>query len=452
MHLLLPSDVFPPGSVGGAAWSSYTLAHALQQHGHTVTVIVPVAGGMLSDQPSPPGVLQVIHHPYPVSRIPFVQNYSRHERLWPPLAARLVRIAQASPQHDVLIHAQHVQTAPAAVLAGQQLRIPVVITVRDHWPWDYFATGLHGNRIPYPQPIMIRHASPAAYASLLTDLVARLGTVRGLLALPALPYMVGHIRRRAAYLAQADAVIAVSSYIAQRLAPLVSAERLHVIPNMVDIPAVEQLAATPLETPLTEPFLLFVGKLERNKGAGLLTAIFRILHARVCQGAGGAYHLPLLVIAGTGELRPELERELTRLGVRVRFLAWVSHDEIIRLMARCTVLLFPSVWGEPLSRVLLEASAVGAPIIAMPTGGTSDIILDGSNGLLARTPEQFAWQLNWLLQAPTERHRLSAQARQVAQQQFAVAGVLPRMAALYAQLCLKSSLARQATQRQNVVD
>ncbi|NJK82051.1 MAG: glycosyltransferase family 4 protein, partial [Chloroflexaceae bacterium] len=45
MHILLPSDVFPPGSVGGAAWSAYTLAHALQADYHTVTAVVPVPQG-----------------------------------------------------------------------------------------------------------------------------------------------------------------------------------------------------------------------------------------------------------------------------------------------------------------------------------------------------------------------------------------------------------------------
>ena len=43
---------------------------------------------------------------------------------------------------------------------------PAVVTVRDHWPWDYFATGLHGDRLPYPRNTV---------ASLLTDLPVRAG-------------------------------------------------------------------------------------------------------------------------------------------------------------------------------------------------------------------------------------------------------------------------------------
>jgi glycosyltransferase involved in cell wall biosynthesis len=144
--------------------------------------------------------------------------------------------------------------------------------------------------------------------------------------------------------------------------------------------------------------------------------------------------VPTLVVAGSGALRGSLEHELAMLGVRVRFLAWVPHDELLRLLARCTLLLFPSAWGEPLSRVLLEAAALGVPVLAMPTGGTPDIIRDGETGLFARTPQQFAHRLLWLLGHDQERHRLGAGARATAQQHFSVEAVLPQVEQLYSSL------------------
>ncbi len=422
MHILLPSDVFPPGSVGGAAWSAHALAAALIQHGHAVTAIVPTLSRNESRSAGTADI-PTLRCPYRAPHIPFVQNYYRHERLWHPLADVIIQAGRQTAHGPLLIHAQHVQATPAAVLAGQRLAVPVVATVRDHWPWDYFATGLHGDRLPYQsRPGRLRQ-----WAALTTDLIGRLGGLRGLLALPAIPYMLAHMRRRADFLARADAVIAVSPYIARRLAGIVPAERLHTIPNMVDSASVAAIAATAPETPISEPFLLYVGKLERNKGAALLADIFRALEP-------GLAPLPPLLVAGTGALRPQLERELTACGVRVQFLSWVSHDEILRLMRRCTVLLFPSAWGEPLSRVLLEASALGVPIIAMPTGGTPDIIRHGEHGLLAATAEQFACALARLLRSEDERRRLAAQARRRAQEQFSVAAVLPRIEALYRQL------------------
>lgn len=426
MRILLPSDVFPPGSVGGAAWSAHALAKALLQRGHDVTAVVP----MLAAAPDHHTTLwqemvqgvPTLRYSYHAPRLPLLQNFYRHERLWLPLSDVLVDLARR--QHntrDVLIHAQHVQTTPPAVLAGLSLGVPVVVTVRDHWPWDYFATGLHGNRFPY----RVGHRLLQRWASLATDLPARLGALRGALLLPGVPYMLAHMSCRAAFLARSSAVIAVSRYIAHRLIGIVPPERLHVIPNMVDIDALQQIAAAPPETPLQGPFLLYIGKLEYNKGAALLPAIFRALRGE---------KLPPLLVAGSGALRASIERELHALGVRVRFLEWVAHDELVRLLARCTLLLFPSAWGEPLSRVLLEASAAGAPILAMPTGGTPDIIQDGINGALAATPEQFARRLSDLLHDDEQRRRLGEEARQVARQRFAVQAVLPRIEALYRQL------------------
>lgn len=419
MRILIPTDVFPPLGKGGAAWSSYTLARALLERGHTVTVVLPVEGQRGITTCSALDV-PTIRVGYRAPRLPIVRNYFRHEALWRSLARVIVAEARRGAPPAV-IHAQHVQTAPAAVLAGQALGTPVVVTVRDHWPWDYFATGLHGDRIPYAR---------RGWAALATDLTARLGPVRGAVALAALPYMLAHMRRRTAFLAQADAVIAVSAYIARRLASLAPLERIHVLPNMVDTAALRAVAADPPATAWDGALLLFVGKLAPNKGAGLLPAIFRSLRDHLPEGSPPF----TLVVAGDGELRGPIEAELRELRTPVRFLAWAEHDEVLRLMARCDLLLFPSCWGEPLSRVLLEAACLGAPILAMPTGGTPDIITDGRTGALASTPAAFAARMAALLANPTERRRLGDAARAAACACFDVGTLLPRYEALYAML------------------
>jgi glycogen(starch) synthase len=416
VRILVPSDVFPPDGKGGAAWSSHALASALIGAGHDVTALVPARGRRgvaLYDALGVPA----LRVGYRAPGLPIVQNYFRHEALWRPLARAIVAEARRGPLPDA-IHAQHVQVAPAAVLAGAALGVPAVVTVRDHWPWDYFATGLHGDRLPY---------AGAGWAAMATNLVARLGPLKGALTLPALPYLLGHMRRRAAFLARADAVIAVSGYIGRRLEAIVPPDRISVLPNMVDMAALATTTATPPATSWEGALLLFAGKLEPNKGAGILPAIFRAL---------GDQALPpfTLLVAGDGALRPQLERELAALRVPARFLAWAGHDEVLRLMARCDLLLFPSSWGEPLSRVLLEAAAVGAPILAMPTGGTPDVIADGLTGALAATPAAFAARMAGLLASPAERRQLGEGARSSASARFAVPALLPRYEQLYASL------------------
>ena len=419
MRILIVSDVFPPSGKGGAAWSSHALARALLTRGHQVSAIVPIRGAHGIQFRDAEGV-PTLSMGYWAPRLPILQNYFRHEQLWEKLARVICTEAHRGVRPD-LIHAQHVQSAPAALLAGRRLGLPVVVTVRDHWPWHYFATGLHGDRIPLPG---------SNWATIVTELPARLGPVGGALAIAATPYMLAHMRRRVAYLAQADAVIAVSSYIAQRLAPIVPAPRIHVLPNMVDCATNDALAAIPPQTMWQGRLLLFAGKLEPNKGAGLLPAIFRALRQQNPPG------LPpfTLVIAGDGVLRNWLKGELDALGVATIFLDWVGHTEMLRLMAHCDLLLFPSQWGEPLSRVLLEASALGAPILAMPTGGTADIVHDGLTGILAATPQRFAARMADLLTDEAARRRLGSTARQMARARFDPATLIPRYEALYTSL------------------
>lgn len=375
--------------------------------------------------------MMVISHPYYTPRLPVLRNYFSHERLWGPLAARIVAIVRTlGDARETVIHAQHVRTIPAAVLAGKLLDIPVIATVRDHWPWDYFATGLHGNRFPYPGQLRRK----AAWAALLTDLPARMGPLRGILASVAIPYMVAHLRRRTSLLAQSDTIVAVSHYIAQKLHSIIHHTPIQVIPNMVDVELIEDTIHRRNETSfacawlrdLPARYLLYVGKLEPNKGALLLGDLAHHLRALATEP------IPELVIVGDGSCRDHIAQALA--SFPVRFLSWVPHDDVLLLMQRCTLLLFPSNWGEPLSRVLLEACAVGAPILAMPTGGTEDIIVDGQHGALERTLEGMARRLLWLLHHPEVCTQMGRAARHLARQRFSTASLIPRYEQLYTQL------------------
>ncbi len=414
LHVVLPSDVFPPRA-GGAGWSAHALSRALMARGHCVTAIVPRQGTRGIRRTEIAGV-PAVEVGYRAPALPFVQNYYRFERLWPRLRDVIAAEAARDRSRPVIIHAQHAQTAPAAVLAGRDVAAPVVATIRDAWPWHYFATGLLGDHLPFT-----RHNA----GTLWLDLIGRLGPLAGVLAAPAIVYMSRHLRRRAALLAEADAVIAVSRYMRERLTGIVDDSKLHVIPNLIDIELTHRTAIERPRSDIPDRFLLFVGKLERNKGAHLLPAA--LLTARESYA-----ELPPLVIAGSGELESRLRAELVTHGLVHQFLGgWVEHDEVLRLMHHAEALLFPSAWGEPLSRVLLEASAAGACIVAMDTGGTSDIIAHESSGVLARDEIALGRALAELLRDPPRQARLRAGARRVAGERFAAQVVAAQVEALY---------------------
>ena len=198
-----------------------------------------------------------------------------------------------------------------------------------------------------------------------------------------IPYMRAQPRAQAAGPRRADAVIAVSTTIAADLrarAPELAATRLEIIPNPVDIAAPARDGPRRRRRRSTGPYALYLGKLAPNKGTSHLVD--------VVERAGLDWPL---VIAGDGP-----DRDAHRSAARhapsrdIRLIGWVDQAQATAWLAHASMLIFPSRGPESLSRVLIEASALGVPIAAMNTGGTPDIVEHGETGLLSATPEALA--------------------------------------------------------------
>jgi glycosyltransferase involved in cell wall biosynthesis len=140
-----------------------------------------------------------------------------------------------------------------------------------------------------------------------------------------------------------------------------------------------------------------------------------------------------LVIAGDGPDRPALAAAARRSGRDIRFVGWVDRDAATAWLAHAALLIFPSRGPESLSRVLLEASALGVPIAAMNTGGTADIIDDDVTGLLSATPDELADDVGRLIGDSSLRSRLGAAARERAAR-FDASTVIGRIEQLYEEL------------------
>ena len=87
-------------------------------------------------------------------------------------------------------------------------------------------------------------------------------------------------------------------------------------------------------------------------------------------------------IIGDGDLRGELEAQTARLGIdsSVVFSVWLFQEECALKMQQADAMVFPSL-REPGGAVVLEAMAVGLPVIAMNWGGPADYI-DSTCGIL----------------------------------------------------------------------
>jgi len=410
MRILIATDAFPPVS-GGSGWSTYELARGLRANGHHLVVVQPYA----RRSPQSYDGFDVIGFPAPAPPVPFVRNYFRNERLYRRLAVRLSELVREE-RIDV-IHAQHELTGPASVRAAHATGIPCVCTVRDYWPLCYWSDLV---RDPVAGDIC-----PACSAGAMTRcLPPRVGPMWPLTT-PVIPYMRANLRRKQQSLARADAIVAVSGQVAAYLrerSPDLADARIETIPNGVDVSRMRShVQAT--ARPLDGPYALFIGKLALNKGVAALVDV--VQRARL--------GMPLVVI-GDGPERKLLMAAASGARVEIRVLEWLDRQEVFRWLGHAAFLIFPSNWPEPLSRVLLEASALCVPVAAMNTGGTSDAVTDEETGLLSLSNADLARDVARLASDAALRVRLGSAAGRRAESQFDVPIIVRRMEQLYQDL------------------
>ncbi len=149
-------------------------------------------------------------------------------------------------------------------------------------------------------------------------------------------------------------------------------ERVRVVPNpapeLPQLPSREEARAA---LGVTGPVLATAGRLTAQKALpDALRAIARVPAVE-------------LLVLGDGSERPALEREAETLGVsdRVRFVGAGTRDDVLRLFRAADAVLVTSAW-ENLPHTVLEALAVGTPVIATAVGGIPEVVVDGENGLL----------------------------------------------------------------------
>ncbi|KAB2639223.1 MAG: glycogen synthase [Verrucomicrobia bacterium] len=253
-------------------------------------------------------------------------------------------------------------------------------------------------------------------------------------------------------LEMADAVIAVSEETRSDLRSLfnIPEERMTVIHNGIDLSEYtatknpETLRALGVDP--TRPYVLFVGRITRQKGIIHLVRAIRHMNPDfqivLCAGAPDTPEIALEMQAAIAEAR----------GIREE-IVWiekmVSRPEAIALYSGAEVFVCPSIY-EPFGIINLEAMACGTPVVASAVGGIKEVVVNGETGFLvplkqmtespfeATDPEAFANDLatkvNLLMADPVLASKMGAAGRKRAEELFSWDAIARKTERLYAKL------------------
>jgi glycosyltransferase involved in cell wall biosynthesis len=220
--------------------------------------------------------------------------------------------------------------------------------------------------------------------------------------------------------------IGVSRYVQQKLARQLPwpADRIVVVYNGVDPPPPAGAPASTLRAtlagPQTAPVVFAASNLFPVKGVDVLI------------DAAALVPTARFALAGEGPERTALERQIAGLdiGDRVTLLGW--REDAGDLMRAADVFVVPSR-GDGLSLSLLEALAVGTPVVITRVGGLPEAIEDGVNGLIVDPddPPALAAAIRSLLADAAMRERLAAAGQQAFTERFSADAMAAGIEAVY---------------------
>ncbi len=230
---------------------------------------------------------------------------------------------------------------------------------------------------------------------------------------------------------QMSRILAISEAVRQAMLDRGEApsRKITVVPNGISAPD----PAGPAETrrrlgiAANTPLVVCAARLEREKDIASLVSAMGIVQKTVPEVR--------CLVAGAGSEKAALEEQIERLNLSERVTLLGFRADATALMAAADVFVLPSL-AEPFGLVLLEAMALGRPVVATQAGGPLEIVVDGETGFLVppSSPEALANAMERLIAGPAAGRRLGENGRVRFQQHFTAARMAQATLAVYAEI------------------
>lgn len=209
-------------------------------------------------------------------------------------------------------------------------------------------------------------------------------------------------------LKNADKIRAISIFTKKEAIKISGLKPYFLFPTFTDIDIFLEEKGT-----LWQDFILFVGALSLVKNIRILIEAFSKIEKEFPNFK--------LTIIGEGPERKNLESKVKslNLGNKVEFKGRLSLEETKNIMKKCYCFVLPSL-SEGLGRVLMEAEALGKPVIGSRVGGIPDLVKNGQNGFLFEVGDldDLVEKLRILLKYPDLAIKMGKQGREFIRSNF----------------------------------
>lgn len=145
--------------------------------------------------------------------------------------------------------------------------------------------------------------------------------------------------------------------------------------------------------------ILFAGRVDEAKGAGVLVRVFNIVNSQIPDAK--------LTIVGDDDFKTEKKEN-------IKILPWQSREEMKKLFSQAKVVVVPSLYLDPFPTVNLEAMAAEKPVVGTCFGGTPEVVVDNETGYIVNpyNEKELAAKIIDLLKNPEKASRFGNNGRE----------------------------------------